>query len=109
MVVARWAHPADRSALIDDIPPGSAPAPQPHARENSDSLALGSFIVSLIGLVLVFASLAAIVMGAMALRRVARTGAPGRGLAVAAIIIGAVEVVVFVVLLVTLYPLFLPS
>lgn len=107
--MARWAHSAERSTPIDDIPPGAPPASPPGAPEKSDSLALGAFIVSLIGLVLVFASLAAIVMGVMARRRLARTGAPGRGLATAAIIIGAVEVVVFVVLLVALYPLLLPA
>ncbi|WP_432523503.1 septum formation family protein [Kineococcus sp. SYSU DK006] len=54
----------------------------------TDGLAVAALVTSLVG-----GSLVSIVLGVLALRRTARSGAGGRGLAVAGVVLGAVQVV----------------
>lgn len=74
-------------------PAYGAPVFQP--RPPTDGMALGAFLTSLLSLVLTFACGVTIigcpvgaVLGHVALRRIARNGAEGRGLALAGVIIG---------------------
>lgn len=79
--------------------PSAAPAPLP-ASERWNVLAIvgfvGSFFVSLLG----------IVLGFIALSQIRRTGDRGRGLAIAGIVIGFVAVVITVLWLIVVLVLF---
>lgn len=94
-----WAPPVTAAA-----PPPASP-PVPGARPNR-GLAVASLILGAVALPLdlvlgagVFIAIPAIIAGAVAMRRIRRTGEEGRGLAIAGLIIGcaAVALAVFVV------------
>lgn len=82
-------------------PPGWTPPPPPMPQEG---MAMGSFLTSLIGLVLSAACFVPIlacpvgaVLGHIALRRIERTGNQGRGLALAGVIIGWIGTAILVI------------
>lgn len=82
------------------LPPyGTAPPPAwgpPPAPRGTDGLAIAAFVVALTGLVSLFTGPVGLGLGIAAQRRARRTGAPGRGLAVAATWIGGVLTVLLV-------------
>ena len=71
------------------------PAAPPSAPRGTDGVAIAALVASLLALGPV-----AIVLGVVALRRTRRSGAPGRGLAVAGIMIGSLGTVVLLVLVI---------
>ncbi|MFI1521443.1 DUF4190 domain-containing protein [Kitasatospora cineracea] len=79
------------------FPPGTAPYGMPvhpaYAQRQlyTNGLAIASLVVSF----LCFVGAAGIIMGAIALRQIKRTGERGRGLAIAGIVIGSLWLVVF--------------
>jgi hypothetical protein len=76
-----------------------APAPAP-----TEPLAIASLVASLVFPLWPLSSIAAVVLGAVALRRLGTTGAGGRGAAVAGIVVGtAVLVLTAIAVVVILY------
>ncbi len=80
------------------LPPGALPYGMPghpafqQRQLYTNGLAIASLVVSF----LCFVGAAGIIMGAIALRQIKRTGERGRGLAIAGIVIGSLWLVVFV-------------
>ncbi|WP_022892874.1 DUF4190 domain-containing protein [Agromyces subbeticus] len=73
--------------------PAPAPVPaQPASAEKWNVLSIVGFVLSLIGF-----NVVAIVLGFIALNQVKKTGERGRGLAIAAIIIGFVYIVIGII------------
>lgn len=71
------------------------PAAPPSAPRGTDGVAIAALVASLLALGPV-----AIVLGVVALRRTRRSGTPGRGLAVAGVVIGSLGTVVLLVLVI---------
>lgn len=71
-------------------------APQP----NTNGLAVGSLIASVIGLCTCFGLIVGIILGIAALRQIREKGEKGRGLALAGLWIGVVGIVLWLVYLV---------
>jgi hypothetical protein len=90
---------------MTDVPAGTAPpnpwappgllfteSPEPVPSGGTDGIAIASLVVALLG-----AGPLAVVLSLVALSRVRRTRRPGRGLALAALVLGTVETVVLLV------------
>ena len=95
-------------------PYGAAPGYGGYSGARTNSLAIISFIASLVGMFVIpfLASVAAVITGHMSLGQIKRTGEGGRGLALAGTIIGWVGVafsVLGLLLLLSLWPLFVTS
>lgn len=96
--MAPWAGYPPPSYPAPGYPAGGYPAQQPANR-----LAVWALVLSLIGVPLGLivignaALIAGIVMGIVALNQISRTHQPGRGLAIAAISIGALALIILVV------------
>lgn len=75
--------------------PGYAAAP---VEQKWNVLAIVAFVISLLSF-----NVIAIVLGAIALNQIKKTGEKGRGLALAGIIIGAVSIVLYVILFITIF------
>lgn len=75
--------------------PMYAPAPQP-----TDPMAIASFVCSLLGL-----NIVAVVLGHISLSHIKRSGAPGRGFAIAGLIIGYVTFVSLIIVLIAVFGL----
>jgi len=101
---------AELGALTADLPAGPLgavpPPPSPYApppypvaasRRRVNSLAVAALVCSLIP---GFPSVAAIIAGTTARRQIRRNGERGDGIAVAAIVIGAISLLVFLLFLV---------
>ncbi|MFB2554720.1 DUF4190 domain-containing protein [Herbiconiux liangxiaofengii] len=61
-------------------------------------LAIVAFVISLLSF-----NVIAIVLGAIALNQIKKTGEKGRGLALAGVIIGAVSIVLYIVLFIVIF------
>jgi hypothetical protein len=72
-------------------PYGSAPYPGPHA-PGTDGVSIAALVTSLLGM-----NVVAVVLGILGLRRTKKNGTQGRGLALAGLILGALELVAVVV------------
>ena len=70
-----------------------APAGQPMPTGKTSGWAITSFVLGLIGVVLL-----SLIFGILALRRIKRTGQRGRGLAIAGLVLSAVWVVLFIII-----------
>ncbi len=71
------------------------PGPQPTT--TTDGLSIAALVTGLLGLGIV-----PIILGIMALRRISNDGTTGRGLAIAGIVLGSLEVVIGVTLIAVL-------
>ncbi len=69
--------------------PGYAPVP---AAPKTNVLAIVSLVISILGF-----NIIAIILGAIALSQIKKTGENGRGLAIAGIIIGAISIVLIII------------
>ena len=72
--------------------PGYAPVP---AEQRTNVLAIVSLVISILGF-----NVIAIILGAIALNQVKKSGEKGRGLALAGIIIGAVSLVIGIIIVI---------
>ncbi|GAA2240949.1 DUF4190 domain-containing protein [Herbiconiux moechotypicola] len=72
--------------------PGYAPVP---AEQRTNVLAIVSLVISILGF-----NVIAIILGAIALSQIKKTGEKGRGLALAGIIIGAVSIVLVIIIII---------
>ncbi len=66
-------------------------------QSETNARAIGSLVASVIGLLIPFASMLGIVLGAVAINQIKKTRQAGYGMAVAAILIGIVTLVTYVV------------
>lgn len=73
-------------------------APQP--QQPTDGLSIASLVCALLGL-----NIVAIILGHMGLSRIKHTGAPGRGFAIAGLIIGYITLVSIIIALVAVFGL----
>ncbi|MDY0911698.1 DUF4190 domain-containing protein [Rathayibacter festucae] len=73
--------------------------PYTPASDRYNILAIIGFIASF------FIAIVGIVLGFIALSQIKRTGEKGRGLAIAAVVIGFVAIIVYIILFVTLFSL----
>lgn len=83
---------------MSDLPPAPAPAAQPAPVAPSEKwnvLSIVGFVLSILGF-----NVVAIVLGFIGLSQVKKTGERGRGLAIAAIIIGFVSIVLIIIAIV---------
>lgn len=92
-------------------PSGPAPLPNPPGlhypppghrggyvqQSETNTMAIGSLIASLVGLLVPVSSIVSIVLGSIAINRIRRTRQPGYGLAFAGIVISIVTLVTYVV------------
>lgn len=79
--------------------PAPAPVPgQPAPAEKWNVLSIVAFVLSLVGF-----NVIAIVLGFIGLNQVKKTGERGRGLALAAIIIGFVSLVIGIIIFITVF------
>lgn len=78
--------------------PTPAPAQQPASTEKWNVLSIVAFVLSLVGF-----NVIAIVLGFIGLNQVKKTGERGRGLAIAAIIIGFVSIALFIIIWITVF------
>lgn len=76
--------------------PGYYPG-YPQAPAGTNSLAIFSLVASVIGLLCGVGSIIGIVLGAIALRQIKRTGQQGYGLAVAGIVVGVASLIISLV------------
>ena len=72
--------------------PGYAAVP---AAQKTNVLAIVSLVVSILGF-----NVIAIILGAIALSQIKKTGENGRGLAIAGIVIGAISIVLIIILII---------
>jgi hypothetical protein len=81
-------------------PPGypSSYAQQPE----TNTLAIAALVASLVGLLCLIGSIVGIVLGAVAINQIKQTREPGYGLAVAAIVVGAATLVVYLIFAITI-------
>ena len=77
--------------------PAAQPAPAAPA-EKWNVLSIVAFVLSLVGF-----NVIAIVLGFIGLSQVKKTGERGRGLAIAAIIIGFVSIAIFIIIWITVF------
>ncbi len=77
--------------------PGYAAAP---AAPKTNVLAIVSLVISILGF-----NLIAIILGAIALNQIKKTGENGRGLAIAGIIIGAISIVILIIVIIASFAL----
>nr|WP_246306445.1 MULTISPECIES: DUF4190 domain-containing protein [Herbiconiux] len=82
--------------VTNPTPPAYAAGPV--AEQKWNVLAIVAFVISLLSF-----NVIAIVLGAIALSQIKKTGEKGRGLALAAIIIGAVTIVFYIVLFIVIF------
>ncbi|KRC61362.1 hypothetical protein ASE14_10770 [Agromyces sp. Root81] len=81
--------------------PAPAPVPAQSApTEKWNVLAIVGFVLSLLG-----TNIVAIVLGFIALSQVKKSGERGRGLAIAAIIIGFASIVIYIIIFITTFAL----
>lgn len=80
--------------------PTPAPAQQPASAEKWNVLSIVAFVLSLLGF-----NVIAIVLGFIGLNQVKKTGERGRGLAIAAIIIGFVSIAIFIIIWIAVFAL----
>lgn len=73
-------------------PYGAAPYPGPQA-STTDGVAIAALVTSLLGM-----NVVAVVLGILGLRRTKKNGTQGRGLALAGLVLGAIELVALVVI-----------
>lgn len=73
-------------------PPGAPYGAAAYPAATTNGLAIASFVCSLLGLGLV-----GVVLGHIALGRIARTGEGGRGLAIAGLVIGYLSIVLAII------------
>lgn len=78
-----------------DQPAYAAPVARP-----TDPLAIASFVCALLGL-----NIVAVVLGHISLSHIKRSGAPGRGFAIAGLVIGYVTFVSLVIALIAVFGL----
>ena len=80
--------------------PTSAPAPaaQPASTEKWNVLSIVAFVLSIIGF-----NIVAIILGFIGLNQVKKTGERGRGLAIAAIIIGFASILFWIIIYITVF------
>ena len=83
---ANWSPPLTEST------PGYAAVP---AAQKTNVLAIVSLVISILGF-----NVIAIILGAIALNQIKKTGENGRGLALAGIIIGAISLVLGIILII---------
>ncbi|ANJ28404.1 DUF4190 domain-containing protein [Agromyces aureus] len=87
---------------MSDLPPAPVPPAQPvapvAASEKWNVLSIVGFVLSIIGF-----NVVAIVLGFIGLNQVKKTGERGRGLAIAAIIIGFVSIVLGIILTIVFF------
>lgn len=69
--------------------------PAPAAQAPMNVLSVVGFVLSLVGF-----NVIAIILGAIGLSQIKKTGQRGRGFAIAAIIIGAVSIVLFIIIVI---------
>lgn len=81
------APPPHRTPPSYQFPPPSQPAP---LQPSHDGLAVAGFVLSVIGVVVI-----SVILCVVALRRIRRSGASGRGFAIAGLVISGVWVVLF--------------
>jgi uncharacterized Tic20 family protein len=79
---------------MTDPNPGYAPAP---AAQKTNVLAIVSLVIAILQF-----NVIAIILGAIALSQIKKTGENGRGLALAGIIIGAISIVFWIVISIVL-------
>jgi hypothetical protein len=75
----------------------NVPATSPAAQAPTNVLSVVAFVLSLLGF-----NVIAIILGAIGLSQVKKTGERGRGFALAAIWIGVISIVLFVILIVSI-------
>lgn len=75
----------------------NVPATSPAAQATTNVLSVVAFVLSLLGF-----NVIAIILGAIGLSQVKKTGERGRGFALAAIWIGVISIVLFVILIVSI-------
>ena len=81
--------------------PAPAPEPaQPAPAEKWNVLAIVGFVLSLLG-----TNIVAIVLGFIALSQVKKSGERGRGLALAAVIIGFASIVIYIIIFIATFAL----
>ncbi|MFD4421732.1 DUF4190 domain-containing protein [Agromyces sp. NPDC058484] len=78
--------------------PTPAPAQPPASTEKWNVLSIVAFVLSLVGF-----NVIAIVLGFIGLSQVKKTGERGRGLAIAAIIIGFVSIAIFIIVWIAVF------
>lgn len=79
--------------------PAPAPVPsQSASAEKWNVLSIVGFVLSLLGF-----NVVAIVLGFIGLNQVKKTGERGRGLAIAAIIIGFISIVLFIIIMIVTF------
>jgi hypothetical protein len=79
--------------------PPTAPAPSGQAKTNT--LAIVALIVSLVQCIPIVSPVAAVILGHIAMKQIRERSEGGRGLAIAALILGYLGLVVWIVLLVS--------
>lgn len=78
--------------------PSPAPAQQPAPTEKWNVLSIVAFVLSLVGF-----NIIAIVLGFVGLSQVKKTGERGRGLALAAVIIGFASIVIGIIVVIAVF------
>jgi len=111
-VYGDYPPPPQTSGGYPPPPPGFAPPPEsgypypvgygyPTQQAGTNSLAIFSLVASVVGLLCGLGSLVGIVLGAIAISQIKRTGQGGYGLAVAGIVVGVASLVISVVWMTT--------
>jgi len=83
-------------------PSASAPAPRPAAgTERTSGMAITALVMGLVGLILNFVSILAIIFGAIALGQLNKDPSlKGKGMAVAGLVLGIVVFIVWIILII---------
>ena len=84
--------------MTEPTTPAPAPAAQPAPTEKWNVLSIVGFVLSLIGF-----NVVAIILGFIGLSQVKKTGEKGRGLAIAAIIIGFASIVIGIIVFIAVF------
>lgn len=84
--------------MTEPTTPAPAPAAQPAPTEKWNVLSIVAFVLAIVQL-----NVVAIILGFIGLSQVKKTGERGRGLAIAAIIIGFVSIAFWVIIYITVF------